>query len=1233
MIQSGAYGRRYGFLFGCVFLLVAAVLVSAGSVYYRWEEDRITQEKYVHLAAIAEEKERFIFSWLQEKIRDVSRPAKSLFFRQALEDWLQGPEFASKRDVWRARLVMDKEDFGYEDVQILDREGANIILSAKDEPDPLAPETVEAIEKAKLLGVAGLSEPYLCQKGVAHLDAVCPLLNSMGERIAFFLLRSNLSTDLFLRLQAWPTPSLSAEAVLMKAHEDHVLFLNDPRHRPGSALRLKIPLERDHLFSTHVVSGKSGLIVGKDYRGVEVVADLRPVVGTSWFLITKVDKGEIFDELYYRGKVTGLFVLLALVLLAVVFGLWNRHRKARLWKRLYEVERALREAEERYKITLYSIGDAVIVTDERGLIQVMNPVAETLTEWREADAKGRPVSEVFRIVNEERGESVEDPVARVMREGIVVGLGNHTLLISKGGISRPIADSGAPIRDEEGNLLGVVLVFRDQSEERAHQRELARAKREWEEVFEATGQPTMILSPELTILAANKATCELLGLSRGEILGRKCYELFHQSSGPWEGCPCRWLLQGDGPPGPIFAQESVKGRDLIISCTVVRDEEGRPEKIIHTATDVTELRKAQAELAKSQERYKAIFEHALDPITLVDSQRIFLDLNPAALDLFGYTKEGLVGQSTRIVHPSDESYVRFGEVIYGEVSQKGYARGEWTFVTKKGDMVDVELAASVLRGPDGSIIGFLNVLRDVTHRKRLERALVESEAKFRALVENAVEGILVVQDERIRYVNPKARKFFGASEEDIYKAHYLDFTHPEDRPLIEERYKKRALGEEVSPRVVFRIVDKGGNIRWVEGHSTVVNWEQRPAYLVFLHDLTEAKRAEEERSKLEAQFLQAQKMEAVGRLAGGVAHDFNNMLSVIGGYAELVLARLGEEDPLVGPLQEILDAVSRSSELVRQLLAFARKQVISPQVLDLNATIESMLKMLRRLIGEEIELVWMPASRLWPVYMDPAQVDQILANLLVNARDAISGTGKVTIETENVEITESYCKGRPGFVPGRYVLLSISDTGCGMDQETLSRIFEPFFTTKEPGKGTGLGLATVYGIVKQNNGFINVYSEPGKGTTFRIYIPRHEATEGEVIEEEAPSPEVPTGSETVLLVEDERALLKVYTKFLERLGYKVLVAPDPTRAEAIAAKHRGSIELLLTDVVMPKMSGRELWERLKKHRPEIKCLFMSGYTANAIAHHGILEEGLHFISKPFTIEALARKIREVLERG
>jgi len=429
----------------------------------------------------------------------------------------------------------------------------------------------------------------------------------------------------------------------------------------------------------------------------------------------------------------------------------------------------------------------------------------------------------------------------------------------------------------------------------------------------------------------------------------------------------------------------------------------------------------------------------------------------------------------------------------------------------------------------------------------------------------------------------------------------------------------------------LRLINPDGASFWAHLTGTIAQEEDgAPVCRVAISDISGRKLAEEKSETLQAQLSQAQKMESVGRLAGGVAHDFNNMLGVILGNVELVLDRIGPDDPLHADLEEIRKAAQRSADFTRQLLAFARKQTIAPKVLDLNDTVEGMLNMLRRIIGEDIALDWNPRQGLWPVKMDPGQIDQLLVNICVNARDAIAGVGKITVETRNTALDEEYCARQAGFEPGEYVMLIVNDDGCGMDSKTLLLLFEPFFTTKETGKGTGLGLATVYGIVKQNNGIINVYSEPGQGTTFNIYLPRY-APQTESLPKQAPVQTVSGGLETILLVEDEPAILKMTAIMLERQGYTVLAARSPDEAIRLAREHAGPIDVLLTDVIMPEMNGSDLAKIISSICPNVKRLFMSGYTADIIAHHGVLDQGEHFIQKPFSLRVLGGKLREVLK--
>ncbi|GAB4311064.1 MAG: hypothetical protein Kow0059_00900 [Candidatus Sumerlaeia bacterium] len=531
-------------------------------------------------------------------------------------------------------------------------------------------------------------------------------------------------------------------------------------------------------------------------------------------------------------------------------------------------------------------------------------------------------------------------------------------------------------------------------------------------------------------------------------------------------------------------------------------------------------------------------------------------------------------------------------------------------------------------------LGFLlisMVFLEVERRRRHEQDLRARKMHYRALFENNHAVMLLIDptDGRLLDANPAACAFYGYPRERIQRMHLSDIKALP--PAEIQSTMTRALEDEQHQfSFQHRLAD--GSLRDVEVVHGPVQLGGRNLLYAIVHDVTARKKAEADRERLQAQLIQAQKMEAVGLLAGGVAHDFNNMLQGILGYSDMALQEAPAGSSLHDYLTEIQKAGRRAADLTHQLLAFARRQPIAPRQMNLNESVAQLLRMLERLMGEDIDLVWKPAEDLWPVNADPTQIDQILTNLCANARDAISSVGKVTIETANVVFDEHYCADHPGFVPGEFVMLAVSDDGRGMDEETLNRVFEPFFTTKKLGQGTGLGLATVYGIVKQNQGFINVYSEPNKGTTVKVYLPRFAGAAAQVQPVQDRDAPVPAGrGETILMVEDDAAILQLGRRMLEKWGYRVLSASSPQEALDLVAAYSGDIHLLITDVVMPGMNGRELADRLQVMRPAMRCLFMSGWTSNVIVHRGVLNGGVQFLQKPFSSKELAAKVREALD--
>ena len=645
-----------------------------------------------------------------------------------------------------------------------------------------------------------------------------------------------------------------------------------------------------------------------------------------------------------------------------------------------------------------------------------------------------------------------------------------------------------------------------------------------------------------------------------------------------------------------------------------------------------DLEISNQQLKVLEARYRLSFLNVSDVIYTTDAHATIINISPSVERILGYKPQDFIGRSVadamKLLAPqalekvmAEIDRVFKGETILATVHD---------FFAKDGSAKVVEVGKSPIV-QEGVVVGMIAVLRDITDRKRVETELRRSEEKYRHLFQNAGEAVFIIQDSKLKLANPATMAICEYDEEEMLSKPFPEFIHPDNRAMVVDYHTRRLRGEDMPQKYAFRVAAKSGAVKWVELHATLVRWEGAPATLNFMSDVTQHKLVEQEQARLREQLAQAQKMESVGRLAGGVAHDFNNMLNVIMGHTELAMMVVDPVQPVHANLREIRNAAERSADLTRHLLAFARKQTIAPKVLDLNETIGGMLKMLQRMIREDIKLAWSPGSDLWPVKIDPSQIDQILANLCVNARDSIAGVGRITIETSNREFDALYCSCHAGFLPGEYTVLSVSDNGCGMDQETLEKIFEPFFTTKDSGKGTGLGLATIYGIVKQNEGFISVYSEVGQGTTFQIYLPRCRSEKVAAGLSEGPSEAPASGRETILVVEDETEIRNIAQYMLESFGYRVLSAGTAGSALRLAGEYDGQIHLLITDVVMPEMNGKDLSLELVGMNPGLKVLFMSGYTANVIVHHGVLDEGVSFIQKPFSMRGLAAKVREVLD--
>jgi two-component system cell cycle sensor histidine kinase/response regulator CckA len=632
-------------------------------------------------------------------------------------------------------------------------------------------------------------------------------------------------------------------------------------------------------------------------------------------------------------------------------------------------------------------------------------------------------------------------------------------------------------------------------------------------------------------------------------------------------------------------------------------------------------RRANKARRNSETQYRLLFDNNPQPMWVYDLETLrFLAVNESAIQHYGYSREQFLGMTIKEIRPPEDVPALLGHVAQdsGDIDKAGV----WKHVKRNGEVIDVEITSHKI--PFSGRPADLVLCHDVTQRNKAEAELRRSEERYRELVENAQDMIYEHDlDGNYTSSNEAAERITGYSRAETLNLNYAQIVAPEYLEQAREMFRRKLAGESVTAYELEFIARDGTRIA-VEVNTRLVFHDGVPVGVQGIA------RDVRQRKLLEEQLRQAQKLEAIGQLAGGVAHDFNNLLTVISGYTNLALRTMPADDPHFRNLQDIKTASDHAAALTRQLLAFSRKQVLQPKVFAVNAIVTELEKMLRRMIDENIEFRTSLGAKVGNVKADPGQIEQVIMNLVLNARDAMPSGGKLIIETNNVQLDETYARQHVSAIAGSYVLLAVSDTGMGIDEETLKHIFDPFFTTKQSGRGTGLGLSTVYGIVKQSGGNIWVYSEPGRGTTFKIYLPRVV----EPVDQYKPAAlpvQLPRATETILLVEDAEMVRNLAKEVLETTGYRVLDAANGKDALQICKNLKEPIHLLLTDVVMPEMSGHELASRLVSLHPETKVLYMSGYTEDAIVHHGMLKEGINYIEKPFTPDALALKVREVLQ--
>jgi two-component system, cell cycle sensor histidine kinase and response regulator CckA len=1459
---------------------------------------------------------------LRRKIQESLEAGKK---GEALRDEVLGQE-VYKQISQRLRVVKNTHSV-YQRIQLVDG-ASGLILASTDETQVgedvsgklYLPETQSLHE-----GVSVTIEPHRSDgKGSLAFS----LLMRPDGHVNPAVIVMFVDIDAFVKPMFYTGEGMGERGAVMLFNENAQILMPTKHPLPNGTFGTVLETRFNTRAALLAAQGTEESFVGKDFRGVPVLYATRSFTimpGVNWGMVVKVDRAEVLGQLW-RRVLYSILLTIASLIAAGVLGIvisgrisrpienlsriaqrvksgdlsaraetngsrevevlsatfnsmmekiqgWHeeleKQVKARTSDLSQEIARRkqaeadLAKEKERLAVTLRSIGDGVISTDTDGKVVSLNGAAEQLTGWPGKDAVGRPLPEVFSIINEKTRQPCTNPVDKVLSTGLVVGLANHTALISRDGTERVIADSGAPIRDEEGNTLGVVLVFRDVTEKRRAEERFQQEKEftdltieslpgmfylidedmrfiRWntnlermtgysaeyikalnaldlfqgqsrgiiqkgvQEVFSAgeawreavlvakdgkeipflfTGKRIAndgkrqlvgmavditerkkaeealrqseekyrtlfntapvgmsISSPDGRIMEINEVALDAFGYTSEEALeinlgavyvnpsdrekfrdtilrqgwvkdyavslrkkdgteldclltsstlshadgtivgyqniiqditerkriqdallfersqllsifdsinqaiqvvdiqtyevlyvnslysellakdpvGEKCYKAFHGLESPCGFCPKEKVLALNGAPYEWEFHKDTPRRDFIITDRIIRWPDGRDVKF-QLAIDITKRTRAEAELRL---RNSAIAS-SITAFSINDLDGVLTYANPAAVRMWGYEDEAEgLGKPALTFWMSDKE----AEEAVAIAAKTGAWTGELTVRRKDGSSLDVQASITLVRETDGRPVAVTGSYLDISERKRAERELAESEERFRQAFDSANIGVCLVDTQgRLLKVNNQMCQMFGYSRSEMEATTVNDIAYPEDLDLS-PRFMERAISGEVD-RAEFekRYFHKQGHVIWGRVSSSLVrDYQGNPQYFIsHIQNITEQKR-------LEKQLAQAQKMEAIGTLAGGIAHDFNNLLTVTSGYAEILLQSKEPSDTDYGDLQKILHASKRGAELVRHLLTFSRKSDSIPRPINLNHEVEQVKSMLARTIPKMIDIKLRLGADLRTVNADSGQIEQILMNLAVNARDAMPDGGILTIGTANSTLDEDNARSLVGAVPGEFVLLTVSDTGNGMDKETLDHIFEPFFTTKEAGKGTGLGLATVYGIVNQHGGHITCHSGPGEGTTFRIYLP---VIEMEIDQDVTTKGAMPAfGTETILLVDDEEFVRDLGKRILSRWGYTVLTAADGKKALDVYRNKREDVSLIVLDWIMPEMGGKQCLEAVRNIDPKARVLIASGLLSGGTATEANRCGAKGFVAKPYNVKELLKIVRRILDQ-
>lgn len=1340
--------------------IICLSICSAAYWYYYNEKKEIHAVESKELSSIALVKVEQIAHWRNDRISDAKFHAQSPLFNEAVERFIKQPTHSTVRAQLLSRLMLTKNEHTYERICLFSANGTLLLStdSTKKKASSTTIQQVQAVAKEKNIFFHDFQ--YDSADNKVYMDIYVPIGLRRPLPIAVLVLRVNPENELFPLISWWPLPTSTNETFIVYREADSVVFLSSQHFLSDRKTFYRRSIADTVIPAIRGVLGFEGETEGIDYRGKQVLASVHKIPNAPWYLIAKVDTDEVFQELYFRRTIIIIVAFLLIIASTGTLGVLLYYHQRNLYRKQLATESTLRKTYEEFRTTLYSIGDGVIITDAAGNIRNMNSVAEKLSGWKEQVAVGKHIQEVLVLKNEETGMPAHNPIQRVIREGVIVGLANHTVLVAKDGTERPIADSAAPIFDTKTkSISGVVLVFRDQTEERQKQKAL----RDSESLLRESQRQARIGSYELDISSGVWTSSETLD----EIFGIP--PSYSKTVEGWSA-----LIHPDDREMMVryFQNEVVAARGKfnreyrIIRQSdnqvrwvhglggLVLDDNGAPVKMLGTIQDITERKLQELKVEDSERSYRALFNSIQDALYIQDNQGRFLDVNDGAVAMYGYPREFFIGKTPEVLSAPGKNDMDSIAKKIREAFEGKPQRFEFWGKRATGEIFpkEVRLFKSVYFGQDVIIA----VAQDITKRKHAEEILRASEERYRKLIDASPDAIAITDvNGNLLFLSERTIELFGGSHHKSYEGeNILNWITPQHRekalkgihdvvagvpnadnqykllredgsmfygeinaaPLIdangnpegivalirditqrkqaEESLRKFSLVIEQSPAVVV-ITDKNGDIEYVNKKFTELTgytleevqgknprilksgltpeatykemwsrlhegkewkgifcnkkkngelyWEEALItplyddegtlvnYVALKEDITLQRKIAEEKAALEEQLRHAQKMESIGTLASGIAHDFNNILGIVMAHVSLLERLKDDQEKFSASVDTVFRTINRGASLVKQILTFARKTGTNLEFINVNKTIAEIQKMLGETFPKSITITTQLEKGLPLLSVDSTQFNQSVLNLCTNARDAMKDEGNITIRTQVVN-GNTIAGKFPAAAGRQFVAIAVSDTGPGIDELLKEKIFEPFFTTKDKGKGTGLGLSVVFGVMQNHNGFVDVESEPGKGATFTLYFPLPEGMieQGETVDRS--EKDVKGGTETILFVEDEEALTHIALQMLKSKGYIVITANNGEEGYKLFSKYQDSIDLIISDVGMPIMSGEKMYELIKRIKPSIRIIFATGYIEPSVKESLIQKGAKEFIQKPYNFTEFLQKVREVLDK-